>query len=268
MDPSDRCIPLHRLCAVGWGAHMAKLTASGRWSATMKDLELHAIWLGLEDILQDSNVAIMCDNVSAIAYLRNQGGTRSQQMCHMAIDTCTCEWAEKRSMTLIPRHLPGHLNVLADHLSRRDQILKSEWSLNPAVARHVFRVWGSPQVDLCVLKCNTKIATYMSPFPEPKTWKVDSLVQSWEGLYAYMYPLTALITQTLKQVNLAQSRTDPHIPGNPLWPKQEWLPDLLRLSIGFTLVLPPTAKLLMQSFSHHFNQRPRFLKLHAWEVIC
>ena len=47
-------------------------------------LELNAIWLGLqafEDTLQDSNVAIMCDNVSAIAYLRNQGGTRSQQMC-------------------------------------------------------------------------------------------------------------------------------------------------------------------------------------------
>ena len=61
--------------------------------------------------------------VRAIAYLRNQGGTRSQQMCRMAIDTC--EWAEKRSMTLIPRHLPGHLNVLADHLSRRDQFLKT-----------------------------------------------------------------------------------------------------------------------------------------------
>ena len=62
--------------------------------------ELNAIWLGLqafEDVLQDSNVAIMCDIVSAIAYLRNQGGTRSQQMCRMAIDTC--EWAEKRSMT-------------------------------------------------------------------------------------------------------------------------------------------------------------------------
>ena len=30
-----------------------------------------------EDTLQDSNVAIMCSNVFAIAYLRNQGGTRS-----------------------------------------------------------------------------------------------------------------------------------------------------------------------------------------------
>ena len=88
--------------------------------------------------LQDSNIAIMCNDVSAIAYLRNQGGTRSQQMCRMAIDTC--EWDKKRSMTLIPRHLPGHLNVLADHLSRRDQFLKTEWSLNPAAARRVFRV--------------------------------------------------------------------------------------------------------------------------------
>ena len=194
--------------AVGWGAHMDKRTASGRWSEAMEELhinvlELNAIWLGLqafEDTLHDSNVAIMCDNVSAIAYLRNQGGTRSQQMCRMAIDTC--EWAEERSITLIPRHLPGHLNVLADHLSRRDQILKTEWSLNPAVARRVFRVWGSPHVDLFALKCNTKLATYMSPIPEPEAWKVDSLVQSWEGLYAYAYPPTALIRQTLNKLIL------------------------------------------------------------------
>ena len=214
-----------------------------------------------EDTLQDSNVAIMCDNVFAIAYLRNQGGTRSQQMCRMAIDTC--EWAEKRSMTLIPRHLPGHLNVLADHLSRRDQFLKTEWSLNPAVARRVFRVRGSPHVDLFALKCNTKLSTYMSPIPEPEAWKVDSLVQSWEGLYAYAYPPTALIRQTLNKLILHRAEL---ILIAPLWPKQEWFPDLLRLSIAFPLVLPPTAKLLKQSFSQHFHQRPRILNLHAWRL--
>ena len=105
-------------------------------------------------------------------------------------------------MTLIPRHLPGHLNVLADHLSRRDQFLKTEWSLNPAVARRVFRVWGSPHVDLFALQCNTKLATYMSLIPEPEAWKVDSLVQSWEGRYAYAYPPTALIRQTLNKLIL------------------------------------------------------------------
>ena len=190
-------------------------------------LELNAIWLGLqafEDILQDSNVAIMCDNVSAIAYLRNQGGALG-------------------------------LN--------RDQFLKTEWSLNPAVARRVFRVWGSPHVDLFALKCITKLATYMSPIPEPEAWKVDSLVQSWEGLYAYAYPPTALIRQTLNKLILHRAEL---ILITPLWPKQEWFPDLLRLSIAFPLVLPPTAKLLKQSFSQHFHQMPRILNVHEWRL--
>ena len=67
---------------MGWGAHMAERTAMK--DLYIKVLELNAIWLGAQsfkDALQDSNVAIMCDNVSAIAYLRNQVGTRSQH-CH------------------------------------------------------------------------------------------------------------------------------------------------------------------------------------------
>ena len=63
-------------------------------------------------------------------------------------------------------------------------------------------IWGSPHVDLFALKCKTKLATYMSPIPEPDSWKVDSLVQSWEYLYAYAYPPTALIRQTLNKLIL------------------------------------------------------------------
>ena len=50
------------------------------------------------------------------------------------------------------RYLPGHLNVLADHLSRRGQILKTEWSLNQTVADRFFRAWGRPFVDLFALE--------------------------------------------------------------------------------------------------------------------
>ena len=212
---SDRSFPLHRLkccglgCSHGQKDHLSEVVR-GHEELHINVLELNAIWLGLqafEDTLHDSNVAILCDNVSDIAYLRNQGGTRSQQMCRMAIDTC--EWAEERAITLIPRHLPGHLNVLADHLSRRDQILKTEWSLNPAVVRRVFRVWGSPHMGLFALKCNPKLATYMSPIPETEVWKVDSLVQSWEGRYVRV-PTNGFDQTDSEQVNLAQSGADPH----------------------------------------------------------
>ena len=67
-----------------------------------------------------------------------------------------------------------------------------------------------------------------------------------------------------EQVDLAQSGADPH---SPLWPKQEWFPDLLRLSIAFPLVLPPTAKLLKQSFSQHFPSEASDSEP-SREVIC
>ena len=66
-------------------------------------------------------------------------------------------------MTLVPHHLPRHLNLLADHLSRRGQILKTEWSLNQTIADRIFHAWGRPFVDLFARRINTKLATYISP---------------------------------------------------------------------------------------------------------
>ena len=152
----------------GWGAHLQDLTASGIWSQDQAQLhinvlELQAIWLGLRAFSQrveNTRVALMSDNTSAVAYLRNQGGTKSLAMNDLATDICL--WAEKRGMTLVPRYLPGHLNVLADHLSRRGQILKTEWSLNQTVADRIFQAWGRPFVDLFALRKNTKLAIYVS----------------------------------------------------------------------------------------------------------
>jgi hypothetical protein len=242
--------------SMGWGAHLLHHTASGTWSNSMKEshinvLELMAIWLGLQafvDTIRDSNVAIMCDNVSAIAYLRNQGGTLSRQMSDLALQVCM--WAELNHVTLIPRHLPGHLNVLADQLSRKNQILTTEWSLHQTVADKVFLHWGKPTVDLFALKCNSKLAIYMSPVLEPETWKVDSLVQSWQGLYAYAYPPTTLIRATLSK--LIADKPDLILIA-PLWPHQEWFPDLIKMSIDFPLELPVVPKLLKQLFSHIFH---------------
>ena len=153
----------------GWGAHLQELTASGIWSQDQAQLhinvlELQAIWLGLKAFSQrveNAKVALMSDNTSAVAYMRNQGGTKSLLMSDLATDICI--WSEKTGMTLVPRHLPRHLNVLADHLSQRGQILKTEWSLCQTIADRIFRAWGRPFVDLFALGINTKLTTYISP---------------------------------------------------------------------------------------------------------
>ena len=64
-------------------------------------------------------------------------------------------------------------------------------------------------MGLFALKCNPKLATYMSPIPETEVCKVDSLVQSWEGRYVRV-PTNGFDQTDSEQVNLAQSGADPH----------------------------------------------------------
>ena len=82
----------------------------------------------------------MSDNTSAVAYLRNQGGRQIARNERLATELCL--WSEKRGMTVVPYYLLGHLKVLADHLSRRGQILKTDWSLNQTVADRIFSCLG------------------------------------------------------------------------------------------------------------------------------
>ena len=102
----------------GWGAHLQDLTASGIWSQDQAQLhinvlELQAIWLGLRAFSQrveNTRVALMSDNTVSGCLPEKSGGTKSLAMNDLATDICL--WAEKRGMTLVPRYLPGHLNVV------------------------------------------------------------------------------------------------------------------------------------------------------------
>ena len=62
----------------------------------------------------------------------------------------------------------GQSNVLADLLSRREQVIGSEWSLHPRVARSLLRVWGSPSLDLFATHLNAKLPLYCSLVPDPQ----------------------------------------------------------------------------------------------------
>ena len=134
----------------------------------------------------------------------------------------------------------------------------------PDRSRQVFRAWGRPFVDLFALRKNTKLAIYVSPIREETSWKVDSLVQNWNGLYAYAYPPTSLIRACLNKFRTENVEIVLIAPG---WPNQECFPDLLDLAIDFPITLQPVQKLLKQTFSHHLHPLPWNLNLHSIEVI-
>ena len=120
---------------VGWGAHLGEQVVSGRWSheellSSINHRELLAMFYALQHFLplvRNTSVAVFADNTTALAYLKNQGGTRSAVLNQTAQDLL--RWAELHSVTLLPQFIMGRNNVLADALSRPNQILGSEWAL-------------------------------------------------------------------------------------------------------------------------------------------
>ena len=72
------------------------------------------------------------------------------------------------------RHVPGSLNVIADGLSRRNQIQSTEWFLSPQIFKQISKLWESPQEDL--------FTTSLNKIPDPQAWAVDALNIPWEHL--------------------------------------------------------------------------------------
>ena len=183
----------------GLGAHSGQNSTGGRWSLSEKHLhinllEMKAVLLALQFFKKDcrnNQVLIASGNTSVVAYINKQGGTKSAELCALMWRILT--WCHLNNVTLRARHVPGSLIVIADGLSRRNQIQSTEWSLSPQIFKQISKLWESPQVDLFATSLNKKLPTYVSPIPDPQAWAVDALDIPWENMVAYAFhPTTSL----------------------------------------------------------------------------
>ena len=76
-------------------------------------------------------------------------------------------WCHHYHITLKARHIPGCLNVMADLLSRSNQVQSTEWSLHPQVFKQICQKWFTPHVDLFATHLNHKLPLRVSN-PRPK----------------------------------------------------------------------------------------------------
>ena len=254
----------------GWGAHLLDLQAAGIWGPQDRRchinlLELRAVWLGLQafrDSLVGTSVVAMSDNTTVVAYIRNQGGTHSRSLCDETLQLL--QWAREHQVSLTARHIPGWLNAVADSLSRKGQVLPSEWTLHQDVCRKLWRVWGYPHVDLFATALTSRLPLYVSPVHDPQAWAVDALSLDWSNLEAYAYPPLALIRRVLNKVRASSNL---HLTlVAPKWPQREWYPDLLDLLVDFPRVLPRIRRLLKQPGMDRFHENLASLSLHAWRL--
>lgn len=253
--------------SLGWGAYLNGLTASGQWSSQLQRehinvLEMKAVCLALShfrESLSNKSVVLATDNSTVVAYLENQGGTRSFPLFQLARDILL--FCAQHQIVLVVRHIPGHLNLLADSLSRSLAPVNTEWELHRSVFQSVVLHWGKPNIDLFATSLNFKIQTFVSPVPDPRAYAVDAMAMSWEGMFGYAFPPFRFLAPVLKKIERERCRI---IVIAPAWPKQAWFPDLLCLSCANPLVLPLKHNLLSQFKGRVVHQSPGFLHLHAW----
>ena len=151
---------------IGWGAHLGDLSASGRWSAQWSKehinvLELRAVWLALKSFRQEisgCHVLLSTDNTTVAAYLNKGGGARSRTLSFMA--TKLLAWCARRQVSLTAKFLPGKLNVLADSLSRKGQIIHTEWPLHRGMLSQIFHFWEVPHIDLFATRLNNRLPVF------------------------------------------------------------------------------------------------------------
>ena len=234
----------------GWGAHCAHMIAQGLWLIQQSKLhinvlELKAVLLALKTFvpqlsLQQRIIQVASDNTTVCAYINKQGGTRSWDM--FALTWHLFAFCHKNKVVLSARHVPGVMNLVADQLSRSQQTLHTEWSLNPQIFRWLSQIDFQPQIDLFATRFNHKLPQYVSPVPDPKALAIDALEMNWSGLLLYSFPPTALCPLVVKKFINSQSCRI--LVVAPLRETEEWLQDLLALSIRRPVALPPKENLL------------------------
>ena len=180
------------------------------------------------------------NNSTVVSYINKQGGNHSPTLLRLTVKLLL--WLEAQNIIVRARHIPGPLNVIADHLSRPNRPISTDWSLHPEIVKGIFRLWGTPEVDMFATVSDSHLPRFMSPVPEPRALAVDALSQDWQGRSMYMFPPFPLLNKVIQK--LRSTQVAEVILAAPWWPKQSWFPHLLRLCVDHPLCFPYRRDLL------------------------
>ncbi|XP_045133325.1 uncharacterized protein LOC123517379 [Portunus trituberculatus] len=253
-----------------WGASILHDSVSGVWathelSLHINLLELKAIRLGLlhfKEHVRGQTVAVFSDNATALSYLAKEGGTRSGSLNAEA--QAILQWAEDHAVRILTQFAKGSANVLADCLSRQDQIISTEWTLHQEVCNLLWRLWSYPTVDLFAMRLNFRLPNFISLFRDPMAVATDAFLYNWDHQDLYAFPPFPLIRKVLNKLRIARQTNVILIAS--FWPQREWFPDLIQASVATPRCLPQHRDLLRQPHVRKFHQALPMLQLTAWKL--
>ena len=200
------------------------------------------------------HIQLQLDNMTAVSYLREMGGSRSQSCNKLANEIW--RWCHARSLWISATHIAGTENVIADKESRVFDD-KTEWKLDLKAFTYCIELWGQPEIDMFASRLNFQFKPYVSWRPDRGAFAIDAFCLNWCDKYLYLFPPFSLIPRVLKKIQEDKARA---ILIAPQWPTQPWFPLLKKLSISQPLLLP-RSKTLLTLPAHPDAVHPLFPKL-------
>ena len=230
---------------LGWGAYShSSLFTQGRWSPTeakwhINYLELKAVFLGIRSLFPGSfplSLLVKCDNISAVCYINNKGGTKSKSLCLLSLrlwDYCLSHNIQLRAV-----YYRGPDNSRADSLSRFFSD-NHDYFLSYAVFSSLLsRLNVSLDIDLFASRLNHLLPRYSSLLPDPGSEFVDAFSLPWAG-NLYLFPPIVLLDRVL--VKFIHDDCQFGLLIAPLRPSSPVFSTILSLCVSPPIFLPDSA---------------------------
>ena len=171
---------------LGWGAVYGTQKTGGRWTPLEQEfhiniLELLAAFFALKcfcNHMGNCHIQIQIDNTTALAYINNMGGSKSQQLNELAVEIW--EWCTARNIWLSAVHIAGRLNTGADEQSRVFSD-NHEWMLDKHSFDKIMLRHPGLDFDLFASRLNNQINSYCSWHADPSSSHIDAFTMNLFG---------------------------------------------------------------------------------------
>ena len=254
----------------GWGAICKTLEgvieASGTWT---KDVsfqpsnyrELLAILKAIRsfrNVLKGSQVQVLSDNVTSVAYINQLGGS---SLVMTKLMTTIFVYCHELGINLTSRYLARRSNQHADFLSRI--LTPYEWQLHPRIFKMIDNMWGPHTVDRFASELTTQLPRFNSLYWDPMTEAVDAMMQSWEGENNYVNPPFWLLSKVMKKVK--REKVVATVIA-PYWPAQAWFQELRRMSLGVLMKLPNNGNVMLKRAGVPEPLKNKKWRMYVWRI--
>ena len=258
----------------GWGGSLGTLQASGTWTTEERNLHINQLEMlavlyvcqRLREHLAHRITRVHIDNSTTVAHLRKEGGTRSWPLTRLTFRIL--KWCDKHKVVLVPVHIAGIRNILADSLSRKGQLQSSEWALSPHEVSRAFNHSGWPTTDLMATAENRVVKRFISPVPHPEALGVDVFSAEWPDETLYLFPPTTMVPRMLQLIREKRPRRLLLVAS--MSPIRTFHPDLLELTTTEPLPVARSRGSLWQRPAGQslitFHSQPELFNLGLWEI--